>query len=854
MVEYKVNVDNFQKAQAKSVGFSEGFQLLHNMTGMFLGFNSYIQSGKNLHEMNLYHVSGGNTVFKLLASKEFRNSSNTTPLYSEQLIIADSDLKFFLVPDIGQSRCKNQKTMVSPSFSTDKDFLLSRAKRPDIQKQNSISGSLRLEGSHNPWGIHLIAEQRVRWKMNLFGEKNSKCNYLLSGDILWLHHLQLNLSLINTLDKGGIGGFKKYNLTFQDVDKLDSNYITYGGSSQGLWIIEKKGTLRNESISALEPFYLKHVESTYYLSVRDCTVIETIKAPDESCIFYFKKLSCDSDEAIPICKGSLVKLFALSGDLQIKATEYGSTLENKGSIASRNRRLSTSVFSKSSISRRLGNYQPCISTEDLDYECFRIFDPLRISIMESFFLKNIIPKIQEYKQVLEEEIYKPIDYSKKHKAKAQFDYVLKALEEFCLNKLYFSSPENRYGEPNFYRQKYMRENYIIDFLVDILVAEIPENSVRKIFTDHTLKKVKRKVRNIMNKINVNKMKIDCIPGMIKSKKDTTPLKIEVAASILKVLSSICANNKSNQLHLYGRISEISHLGSYMIEATKCFNQILKNNQDILTELSSEIRILLIENSVDSEDFTPRGNLLIRSKTADFFNTSRLSALKGNIIFSYYKELIRKGSFNTNIFTPIMEFILEICDNDSTAASINREILYSLLIDGEKTKSDFLINLIPKDDDIVADLPEIGNVSLTTIFDEKNDEYGEMKGYISKQLELYSIFARSANYSWKLFLQIYLPSINLTRLLESRLTSPLLRGLLMQIKIHLYICTGTSRLKTIPDFLGEIGIKGEEDLISITPRKNSIKVSDAPIIKSFMSEAILYIKNIVIKGIISERQN
>ena len=55
------------------------------------------------------------------------------------------------------------------------------------------------------------------------------------------------------------------------------------------------------------------------------------------------------------------------------------------------------------------------------------------------------------------------------------------LEQFCTNRLLNTSPDQKYGEINTFRQKVLREQYFIEVLTDIL---------RKVYTPQELDKVK----------------------------------------------------------------------------------------------------------------------------------------------------------------------------------------------------------------------------------------------------------------------------------------------------------------------------------------------------------------------------
>ena len=156
----------------------------------------------------------------------------------------------------------------------------------------------------------------------------------------------------------------------------------------------------------------------------------------------------------------------------------------------------------------------------------------------------------------------------------------------------------------------------------------------------------------------------------------------------------------------------------MINATECFNSILKGNEILMSELSSEIRINLISLQClpNSHQFSIReyGKLkedLFRKKNTysgenkDYKNLESLSSgdesdfshqkkdfMGRNAVYYYYKELIENDDKGIDFYKPLLNFFTTICHSDQSSSHLNHDILYSIVIMDGKICSSFLLNI------------------------------------------------------------------------------------------------------------------------------------------------------------------
>ena len=157
----------------------------------------------------------------------------------------------------------------------------------------------------------------------------------------------------------------------------------------------------------------------------------------------------------------MVKLFNTSSNFQLRVLK-SSPSSNLDSLKYEN---------KHHQDRDYLNYQPVLVNADVDLDSYKIEILSNISKIETFYLKSLVPKLQNYLQFLLQN--KNVDIKTHLNLAKELKQILLNLTDFCLNKIYYSSPENQFGEPNSFRQKYMRELYIVDLLVDIVKQEVP---------------------------------------------------------------------------------------------------------------------------------------------------------------------------------------------------------------------------------------------------------------------------------------------------------------------------------------------------------------------------------------------
>ena len=95
-------MENYEKYIGLDLSYGDSFQLLHNLTGMYLGFDlpEDGKMDKARYSIGLYQVAGDKTTFKVKPSKEYQKDSNGHVFYYEPIYISEmyslSEITYYL--------------------------------------------------------------------------------------------------------------------------------------------------------------------------------------------------------------------------------------------------------------------------------------------------------------------------------------------------------------------------------------------------------------------------------------------------------------------------------------------------------------------------------------------------------------------------------------------------------------------------------------------------------------------------------------------------------------------------------------------------------------------------------------
>lgn len=91
-----------------NINFQQSFQLQHNITGMYLGYNTKSIGDSYRYQVDLVHISGENTTFKLHPSRKYQKDSNGSAFYDEPVSITEvsnlADMTYYL-------HCKDEQVV-----------------------------------------------------------------------------------------------------------------------------------------------------------------------------------------------------------------------------------------------------------------------------------------------------------------------------------------------------------------------------------------------------------------------------------------------------------------------------------------------------------------------------------------------------------------------------------------------------------------------------------------------------------------------------------------------------------------------------------------------------------------------
>lgn len=151
---------------------------------------------------------------------------------------------------------------------------------------------------------------------------------------------------------------------------------------------------------------------------------------------------------------------------------------------------------------------------------------------------------------------------------------LNILRNFCTNKILISSFDQKFGQPNIFRQKLLREQYFITVLIEILaksmtIEEIEKYGKAKVAPAVALQNKRRKtLAQIIRKkiIHGNTDQREQFSSLIAELGEDNPIerkiiemKADVIKEVLRLLPKICEGNQINKKNLFYLVPRIKFL-------------------------------------------------------------------------------------------------------------------------------------------------------------------------------------------------------------------------------------------------------------------------------------------------------
>jgi len=492
-LEYKFNLEHYEKVKNTPITFDQTVQFLHLASNKFLACY-FVEADieKENYKLELADVPSDATNFKISPSFKHQKESEGVIYYGDLIFIVHASALLDKIPYLHCSYYQDQVSAEDRNYQINiPDFIshshsfggghvtVEVANKQSVTDNNMVVASL-MSYKNNKREVNLSLEKAVRWRINLFDSAHSDDQFLSYGDIIWLNHAEQNSTMICRKQKND-------RLEIDFVRSVVSDqFQQYVGNTNGMWIIEHLDYKKGGLVPWDQSFRLRHFSSGQYLTVKFDALNMTYNLrlepkPTEETKFQFKLLPTavkqNSQQQKYISRDAFTLIVNTESRCWLHLEQSGEHLE-------------------ASLSR-----------EPKDEDVFKIFRANNNEIWETNFLISCAPMLRNYLDFIRDEskqatlVDDPIAFRKAERKLKNVQVCLTNLDLFCNNKLLNTSHDQKYGEVNSFRQKVLREQYFLEILTEIL-----KNS----FTIFELEKVTLWLYYLINS-TPEIMKSECLP-------------------------------------------------------------------------------------------------------------------------------------------------------------------------------------------------------------------------------------------------------------------------------------------------------------------------------------------------------
>lgn len=286
--EFKYNMDTFEKLKGSLLSFFQPFQLIHLNSGKFLVCEDYeADFEKESYKLSLADYPSESTIFRFKPAFKYQRDGDQIVLSGETLSILSSNPNLrkqgFLNISEEISLYKQEKDKVNTVIHRKNSSITNNAslkKRNSAVPQKKEGEALKLPTNISKQIVKREAnvglEEVCYWKINLYSNYEDYNQFLRSGDVIWLHNVELNASLLiqrKTTD------FKLNNQDFPSDSPYDetlypvflpefkANSLGFSRNTFGMWILESEEFDKGGFIQLGGKYRLKHLSSGRYLGV-----------------------------------------------------------------------------------------------------------------------------------------------------------------------------------------------------------------------------------------------------------------------------------------------------------------------------------------------------------------------------------------------------------------------------------------------------------------------------------------------------------------------------------------------------------------------------------------------------------
>ncbi|CAD8059333.1 unnamed protein product [Paramecium primaurelia] len=753
--EFKYNLDTFEKSKAHKVSYKSHIQLLHLASSKFLACHqkeARVESSN--YKITLDELPSDSSLFKILPAYKYQKEGEQVIYASDIVYIVRATSFMNKLTFLHASQEMGNYGKSRKQKKSDEDLLLLKNDKDIVKREVNAA---------------LDEENQTQWRISVYSDYVPETSgFLKCGDVIWLHHSETNTTIAATRKGKPVDqrNFQSFNLVeWLKVENVELNvlsgstkesYDEYTGDTHSMWIIESEIYKEGGIVQFDKKYRFKHFTSGLYLSgTKDKFTLDKQRVP--STLFYFSQLKNSQVREKSVKKGNYVYI---CHDKQILQGNNNNNSNDENSFW---------VDIQYGKNQR---YIPILHQEQhkTDQSVFKLYASSSNDVWEISFVLSCAKTLTNYLDDLQklkwENDASDKEVLKDHLLKIQTTkQCIEDINDFCNNRLYNSTPEQKYGTINPFRQKLLKEQYYIDLLVKILVQQLkPEDLIiwSRRFMIIQMQDIQQQQEKMSNTEQTNKkqgLKDHEILAYIA-------FKITLNQSIYILLTSICKQNSENEMYTFDLIGHFLEHCRYIPEAIKCMISIIGNNQELLSLLSANMKI--DQNPKEQEILEPEEEKLQlhHNKIQNNFLIFFLNLLETD-------EQAHKADFLT--------FLREMCIYNNQGINSNQEAIYKLL----KKHNHKKIQLIKDRED--PDKISLKDGKLLIPFKLQNDPK-EMY-FINEQLQFYADVSYGRNHLWKQELEQYFSKDFLFQNIwqeDGNKTYAVLQAALCKIAMSLYI--------------------------------------------------------------------
>jgi len=379
-LEYKFNLEHYEKVQGTPIPFDQSVQFLHIASNKFLSchFREADIEREN-YKLELMDTPSEATNFKISPSYKHQQESEGYIYYGDSVFIVHSTYYLNKIPYL---QCTYREDALSGAFARDvyafethrHDFGDGRVVLDAHSGGSESINEVEMKKDKDK-EINISLEKSMRWTFRHFSSNEiEEKEYLLYGNIVWLNHVEYNASML-------VRKHKKDTLSL-DLARVTvlEHYQQYIGNTNGMWVIEHENHLTGGLVQWGEKFKLRHFSSGRYLTVvkdpqTDTSELGLEVKPNKNCLFEFVTTSS------AVSKNQNGKLISKESFVRIKSPAYDEWLHVE----------------------ILGDMlKSALSPEPKDDDIFRLVKANNSEIWETNFLLSCFPVLKDYLNYLED--------------------------------------------------------------------------------------------------------------------------------------------------------------------------------------------------------------------------------------------------------------------------------------------------------------------------------------------------------------------------------------------------------------------------------------------------------------------